>query len=117
MPQTGLVSSRAVVDRRFAILPPDGIPESVLPGWEKTTARILAAPAMGASFAQYRLDLAAGGAGDQQLAPDVESFLYLTSGAAELRGAKWSRRYVEARVRASSGLTEPLVQISTMSFS
>lgn len=84
MPQSGLVTSRAVVERRFAILPPDGIPESVLPGWEKTAARILTAPAMGAAFAQYRLDVAPGGGATQQLAEGIEAFFYLTSGAADL---------------------------------
>ena len=91
MPQSGLVTSRAVVDRRFAILPPEGIPESVLPGWEKTAARILTAPAMGAGFAQYRLDLAAGGGGDHALAEGIESFLYLTAGAADLEAGATRR--------------------------
>ena len=51
MPQKGLVGSRAVVERNYAILPPQGIPESVLPEWNGTAARVLAAPVMGARFA------------------------------------------------------------------
>ena len=52
MPQKGLVGSRAVVERNFAILPPEGIPESVLPAWSGTACRVLASPAMGAGFAR-----------------------------------------------------------------
>src|SRR6185295_10932795 len=44
MPQRGLVTSRVVVERNFALLPPEGIPGSVLPEWTKTEARILTAP-------------------------------------------------------------------------
>jgi len=84
MPQPGVVGSRAVVARNFAILPPEGIPESVLPEWEKTAARILAAPAMGARFAMYQLDVTAGGGTKQTLASRLEAFLYLADGNAKL---------------------------------
>src|SRR5256885_8854907 len=67
MPQKGLVGNRAVVERNYAILPPEGIPESVLPEWTGTAARVLTAPAMGARFVEYRLDLAAGGGSKQTL--------------------------------------------------
>ncbi|HEY2954783.1 MAG TPA: (S)-ureidoglycine aminohydrolase [Candidatus Eisenbacteria bacterium] len=84
MPQKGLVGSRAVVERNYAILPPHGIPESVLPEWTGTSARVLAAPAMGARFAMYLLDLAAGGGSAQALPGDVEAFFYLITGEARL---------------------------------
>jgi len=84
MPQKGLVGSRAVVERNYAILPPEGIPESVLPDWSGVAARVLAAPAMGAAFAMYLLDLAAGGAGAQALPEDVEAFFYMIAGEARL---------------------------------
>lgn len=80
MPQSGLVGSRAVVDRRYAILPPEGIPESVLPGWDRTHARILTAPAMGAAFVQYLLELEPGGGASQQLADGIEAFYYVLDG-------------------------------------
>lgn len=89
MPQSGLVGSRVVVHRRYAILPPEGVPESVLPGWDTTSARILAAPAMGAAFVQYLLELGAGGGGDHQLAERVEAFFYVLDGEATLaRGSR-----------------------------
>ena len=90
MPFSGLVGSRAVVKRNYAILPPEGIPESVLPEWSATAARVLAAPALGSRFAEYRLDVAKGGGTRQNLRPGVEAFFYLLEGRAtlELGGAK-----------------------------
>jgi len=84
VPQKGLVGSRAVVERNYAILPPQGIPESVLPEWTGTAARVLAAPAMGARFAMYQLDLAPGGGSAHALPEDVEAFLYVISGECKL---------------------------------
>ena len=80
MPQKGLVGSRAVVERNYAILPPQGIPESVLPEWTGTAARVLASPAMGAGFAMYLLDLAPGGGSAHALPDGVEAFFYAVSG-------------------------------------
>jgi (S)-ureidoglycine aminohydrolase len=84
MPQRGLVGSRAVVERNYAILPPQGIPESVLPEWKETAARVLAAPAIGAEFAMYMLDLAPGGGSAQTLPEDVQAFFYVVSGECKL---------------------------------
>ena len=86
MPQKGLVTSRVVVARNHAILPPKGIPESVLPEWRLTAARILAAPAMGARFAQYLLDVQSGGGSEQTLREDIEAFFYVISGNVTLEG-------------------------------
>ncbi len=80
MAEQGLVGSRAVVERNYALLPPEGIPESVLPEWTDAAARVLAAPALGARFAQYLIALAAGGGTQQGLAPHVESFVYVLDG-------------------------------------
>jgi len=87
MPQKGLVTSRVVVERNYAILPPEGIPASALPEWNATEARIHAAPAMGAAFAQYLLDVAAGGGSEQTLADGIEAFFFCIDGAAEVKAA------------------------------
>jgi (S)-ureidoglycine aminohydrolase len=79
-----LVGSRAVVERNWALLPPEGIPESVLPEWTRCAARILAAPALGARFAQYRLDLLEGGGSRAALAPHVQGFFFVLSGEVQL---------------------------------
>ncbi len=84
MSQSGLVTSRAVVRRNYAILPPEGIATSVLPEWRDTVARVFTAPAMGAKFAEYLLDVAAGGGTQQGLREDVQMFLYVLEGQAEL---------------------------------
>lgn len=82
MSQSGLVTSRVVVERNYAILPPEGIPASTLPGWGDTEARILTAPAMGAGFAQYRLDVRTGGGADVKPDKGVENFFYCMEGRA-----------------------------------
>jgi len=84
MAQSGLVVSRAVVRRNYAILPPEGMATSVLPEWRDTVARVLIAPAMGARFAEYLLEVAPGGGTHQSLREDVQMFLYLLDGQAEL---------------------------------
>ena len=80
MSRKGLVWSRARVERDWALLPPEGVAESVLPEWRNTVSKILAAPAMGAGFAQYELALAAGGGTEQQLPERLQSFLYVLDG-------------------------------------
>ncbi len=79
-----LVTSRAVVTRNYAILPPEGIPDSVLPEWTTTAAKILAAPAMGARFAEYLLDVAPRGGTQQALRERVEAFFFLLGGEAQI---------------------------------
>jgi (S)-ureidoglycine aminohydrolase len=72
--------NRVVVERHYALLPPEGIPDSVLPGWQGTRARVLTAPAMGAGFVQMLLEIDAGGGGGQRLAERVEAFFYVLEG-------------------------------------
>jgi (S)-ureidoglycine aminohydrolase len=84
MPQQGLVTSRVVVERNFCLLPPEGIPASVLPEWTLTEARILAAPRLGAEFAMYLLDLQPGGGAGLQEKPGIEGFFFVISGEVEL---------------------------------
>ena len=122
----GLRGSRAVVERHWALLPPEGIPESVLPDWNACAARILAAPAMGAAFAQYRLDLAAGGGTEGTLAADTQGFFYVLEGRARLdvngrghaltRGldppavGRGDKTHLKGRSSAAHGRAEPASQ-------
>ncbi len=85
MPQKGLVTSRVAVERNFAILPPEGVPESVLPDWFGTAARIHCSPEMGARFAQYLLELQPGGGTLQHLPDGIESFFYVIEGGVRLK--------------------------------
>jgi len=52
-----LVHSRARVRQRYALFPLEGYPLSRTPNWRDCDVRVLAAPALGAGFAQYLIDL------------------------------------------------------------
>jgi (S)-ureidoglycine aminohydrolase len=84
MPQQGLVTSRVVVERNFCLLPPEGVPESVLPEWNGTAARVLAAPQLGARFAMYLLDIQPNGGTGQQPTAEVEGFFFVIDGSLDL---------------------------------
>ncbi len=115
MSQSGLVVSRAVVRRNYAILPPEGMATSVLPDWRDTVTRVLTAPAMGARFVQYLLEVAPGGGTEQTLRDDVQMFLYVLDGQAELSlngkshklgagGFAYGKPGAKFRLRAASAL-------------
>jgi (S)-ureidoglycine aminohydrolase len=82
--QHQLLHSRARVQPRFAILPEEGIPASRLRSWPDIKVYIQAAPALGASFAQYRLDLTAGQGGGSRGDGTTEHFIYVLSGGGRL---------------------------------
>lgn len=77
--------NRGAVRRNYAFLPPEGVLPSRLPNMEATVVRYLAAPAMGASFAQAVHEIAPGGGTRQPLADTVQTFLYVLAGTATLR--------------------------------
>lgn len=83
--QNELLGSRARVRRRYALLPLEGIPSSRLPEWPGASVRVLAAPALGAAFAQYRIDLPAGSVGTHAADNTIEHFLFVLSGAADVQ--------------------------------
>jgi (S)-ureidoglycine aminohydrolase len=82
--QTDLRHTRTRVRQRYALLPLEGYPTSVLPHWSGTEARILASPALGAEFVQYLLHLQPGGGTERPADGATELFVYLLSGEAEL---------------------------------
>jgi (S)-ureidoglycine aminohydrolase len=84
-PPDQLVHSRARVAQRYALFPLEGFPLSRLPSWPDAEVRVLAAPALGANFVQYLIDLPAGKRG--QFASDgrLETFYYVLSGSGQLR--------------------------------
>jgi (S)-ureidoglycine aminohydrolase len=79
-PSQQLVHSRARLRRRYALFPLEGYPPSRIPQWIGAEMRVLASPAIGANFAQYKIDLAPNGGTKQ--APDgrIETFVYVLSG-------------------------------------
>jgi (S)-ureidoglycine aminohydrolase len=87
-----LVHSRTRVRPRYALLPLEGFPPSKLPHWPGADVRILAAPALGAEFAQYLLQLKPGQGTTQKADLDVETFFYVLDGEFSLTCGKQSDR-------------------------
>ncbi|AMJ59543.1 (S)-ureidoglycine aminohydrolase [Bosea sp. PAMC 26642] len=84
IPPGAIGHNRGVVRRNYAFMPPEGVLVSRLPQYGKTIARILAAPVLGASFAQYVLEIAPGGGMREPLREEgVQHFYYGLSGAAQ----------------------------------
>lgn len=84
LPPTIFAHNRAVVTAQYAVMPPEGILPSALPGFQSTTVRIQTAPAMGARFAQMLLEMESGG-GTTALRDDgLEHFFFLLEGAVRL---------------------------------
>src|SRR4051794_23430305 len=75
-----LLNSRTQVRPRFALLPLEGIPYSKLPAWPGTMVRVHAAPALGAQFVQYLLEVPQNGGTTQKADGRIETFLYALSG-------------------------------------
>ena len=85
-PHNSLVHSRTRVTDRYALLPLEGFPFSRLPNWPGADVRILATPSLGANFAEYLIDLPAGGRGNFGAADGIETFFYVTSGTGLFEG-------------------------------
>jgi (S)-ureidoglycine aminohydrolase len=79
-----LVHSRTRVRPRYALMPLEGFPDSRLPTWPDARVRVLAAPALGAEFVQYLIDLPAAKRGE--FTPDrrLETFHYVLGGSGEI---------------------------------
>jgi (S)-ureidoglycine aminohydrolase len=100
-PPEQLVHSRASVRTRYAMFPLEGYPLSRLPTWPGAEVRILAAPALGAEFVQYLIDLPAGASGQFAADKATETFHFVISGAGRFHGES------TALSPGSFGLTPP----------
>ena len=83
--QPQLRHTRTRLRSRYALFPLEGYPPSVLPQWTGTEARILTAPAMGAGFVQYLLNVQPGGGVRHQADQRIESFFYVLEGELEIQ--------------------------------
>jgi (S)-ureidoglycine aminohydrolase len=78
--------NRGVVRPNYAFMPPEGVLKSRLPQYEATDVRFLAAPALGARFAQFVLEVAPGGGTRAPMAePGIQHFYFVLSGSAVLQ--------------------------------
>jgi (S)-ureidoglycine aminohydrolase len=81
VPPGAIGHNRGVVRPNYAFMPPEGVLVSRLPHFERTIVRILAAPVLGARFAQYVLEIEPGGGTRDSFAEDgVQHFYYVLSG-------------------------------------
>jgi (S)-ureidoglycine aminohydrolase len=79
-----LVHSRTRVCANHALMPLEGFPASRLPTWPDAQVKVLAAPALGAGFVQYLIDLPAGETGGFPTDAALETFFFVLSGTAQL---------------------------------
>lgn len=96
---TDLLATRAVVKQGlYAVIPPEGLVNNVIPGIENCRVSIVCSPKMGASFVEYEVTAAPGGGAATPFAAEtgVESFLYVVSGAVQAQTA-------ETRVELAAG--------------
>jgi (S)-ureidoglycine aminohydrolase len=83
IPPGAVGHNRGAVRSNYAFMPPEGVLVSRLPHYEKTIARILAAPVLGARFAQYVLEIEPGGGTRQPVAEEaIQHFFYVLAGSA-----------------------------------
>lgn len=77
-----LLASRAVVKHgSYAIIPPAGLVNNVIPGFEQCKISILASPKMGASFVHYLVTMAPGGGNTRGFGgAEIETFVYCITG-------------------------------------
>lgn len=79
--------TRSSSQRDHLLLTPDTFVRSPLPGMEKCTAIVHAAPAVGAAFTQYTAEFEAGGRLGPCPAPNVvQRFLYVLAGTLQVDG-------------------------------
>ncbi|WP_250517768.1 (S)-ureidoglycine aminohydrolase [Caballeronia sp. INDeC2] len=71
---------RAAVTSHYAVMPPEGILESRIPGIDKTTVSVQATPGLGAKFAQLLLEIQSGGGMAHERNDGMQSFFYVVSG-------------------------------------
>lgn len=72
--------NRSLVTPHYAMMPPQGILPSRLPGFAGTVVRFQAAPALGARFAQALLEIASGGGTTAPRDDGLEHFFYVLAG-------------------------------------
>lgn len=73
-------SNRTMVTPHYAVMPPEGILESRLPGFTGTRIRVQTSPAMGAAFTQALLEMAEGGGTASPRDDGLQQFLFVLSG-------------------------------------
>ncbi|GGC56372.1 hypothetical protein GCM10011504_38420 [Siccirubricoccus deserti] len=84
--------NRTIVTPHYAVLPPDGMFPSLLPGLRDATVFFQATPLMGARFAQGRLEVAPGGGTTTPRDDGLEHFFYVLDGTLEVAAGGTTQR-------------------------
>ncbi|MFX5622417.1 hypothetical protein ABTE00_19900, partial [Acinetobacter baumannii] len=75
-----------VVRPNYAFMPPEGVLKSRLPAYDQTVVRFLAAPVLGAQFAQFVLEIAPGGGSNRAVVEaGIQHFFFVLAGSAVIR--------------------------------
>lgn len=80
--------NRARLTPHYAVFPPVGIMDSLLPGLEHCIVRFMTSPPMGARFAQAMVLVGPGGGTTAPIEDGVQHFMYLLDGGLELGHGK-----------------------------
>jgi (S)-ureidoglycine aminohydrolase len=79
-----LVHARTRVSPKYALMPLEGFPVSRLPDWPDAQVKVLAAPALGAKFVQYLIELPSGKSGSFAADPEIETFVFVLTGTGRI---------------------------------
>ncbi len=86
---TGPLVTRAIIQPgTFALIPPQGLVNNVIPGFENCRISIVASPKYGASFVHYTATFYPGGFCEAFGGNGVETFLYVVDGKLEAKAGK-----------------------------
>ena len=84
-PPPGIIGhNRTMLTPHYAVFPPEGIMDSLLPNWPGCIVRFQTSRQMGARFTQALLLIPAGAGTSGALDEGVQGFLYVTAGALEV---------------------------------
>ena len=79
-PTEALVSRAVIRPNVFALIPPGGLVNNTIPGFNKCWSSILASPKMGASFVHYSITVQPDGSCDGFGDEGIETFIFVRSG-------------------------------------
>lgn len=82
-----LLSSRAIIKHgSFALVPPEGLVNNVIPFFEKCRISVIASPRYGASFVEYLVYVEPGGRNTKDFGGNgVETFIYVIEGKLNIK--------------------------------
>ncbi|MFP4200376.1 MAG: (S)-ureidoglycine aminohydrolase [Clostridia bacterium] len=79
------LTTRTVLTRNYAIIDPNGLCPTSVPGYEGCKVYVMASPGLGANFAHYLVTIAPGGNANLSPAPEEQLFAYVLKGEASAR--------------------------------